>query len=476
MHILSMIQKERSLSLRRFLNELLPSFLLIVLSALSAFVFERHNIVSELICVLTVFLAFICLYSVLRLMIAQHAPFITLCAAVAFFHFKIFNEYFETIKLGLNDLIHHLPISLLITIIILISGTLVLSKLILSFFKQHAIRFLTLFALILGFQDLLGVWLKTQRLDFNSAFEMNRADTARPDIYILLADGYTSNASLLKNFKYVNGSFSQWLKSHKFNINNEAKCNYNITAASLASLFSLNYIGLKNGDLLSERQRKQCIEQGIKKSSLVRLLEQRSYKIKIVSPLLNEKLLPVPETTAPLDVKTLKNTPVGYYAVNNKWDKYYKNCRTMQGFDDYNRLLANLQISSAGPVFFFKHYMVTHPPYTINKTCVEREKISPADKYLSSIEIQNKYFEQDIISIKQRPHPRGYIVILLADHGSHITESDNIFMAYYTSDKSLLASNPQSSVSLMRLLFSQLKFASLPALPDKTFNVGYENF
>ena len=72
--------------------------------------------------------------------------------------------------------------------------------------------------------------------------EKEHDSPARPDIYLIIPDGYPSDAWLLSAMNYDNSEFTKALKDRGFTIAENAQSNYGATLLSLASLLNMRYV------------------------------------------------------------------------------------------------------------------------------------------------------------------------------------------------------------------------------------------
>lgn len=105
-------------------------------------------------------------------------------------------------------------------------------------------RFIHLALLLFIAIDLISIaWTKEKTVD-QSAKTAFRPCTGcpKPDIYFILLDEYTSSANMQQQFGYDNSAIDNYLKSNGFSIIKGSTSNYNLTAFSLSSIFSMNYL------------------------------------------------------------------------------------------------------------------------------------------------------------------------------------------------------------------------------------------
>lgn len=68
----------------------------------------------------------------------------------------------------------------------------------------------------------------------------------KPDVYLIIADEYAGQMTLKEKFGYDNSGFVNELRNRGFYVAERPKTNYNQTVYSMASLFAMDYLNLKN--------------------------------------------------------------------------------------------------------------------------------------------------------------------------------------------------------------------------------------
>ena len=102
-------------------------------------------------------------------------------------------------------------------------------------------------------------------------------DCPKPDIYLLLADGYPGNSSVKDLLGYDNSGFETQLKNRGFHIVDSSRSNYNFTAFSVASLLSMNYLpGIKGSH--HDKQDLEICKDEMRQSPLLSFLQNDGYR------------------------------------------------------------------------------------------------------------------------------------------------------------------------------------------------------
>jgi hypothetical protein len=99
---------------------------------------------------------------------------------------------------------------------------------------------------------------------------------SRPDIYLIILDGYSGNTALRKKFAFDNSRFENELRRKGFYVAANSFSNYNYTPFSLASMLNMTYLDLnmktKGPGNLNYAYRM------IRESSVIRFLDKNNYK------------------------------------------------------------------------------------------------------------------------------------------------------------------------------------------------------
>lgn len=99
----------------------------------------------------------------------------------------------------------------------------------------------------------------------------------KPDIYLLLADGYPGKASVKDLLGYDNSGFEIQLKNRGFHIVDSSRSNYNFTAFSVASLLSIDYLPGLKGSNHDKKDLEICMDE-MRNSSFLSFLQKDGYR------------------------------------------------------------------------------------------------------------------------------------------------------------------------------------------------------
>ncbi len=102
-------------------------------------------------------------------------------------------------------------------------------------------------------------------------------DCPKPDIYLLLADGYPGKDAVKDLLGYDNNGFEMQLKKRGFHIIDSSRSNYNFTAFSLASLLSMDYLPGLTGSNHDKKDLEICMNR-MRQSPFLSFLEKEGYR------------------------------------------------------------------------------------------------------------------------------------------------------------------------------------------------------
>jgi len=304
---------------------------------------------------------------------------------------------------------------------------------------------------------------KTDKLNLTSTC----VDKEKPDIFLIVLDGYPSSKSLKEDFHYDNGKTDSLLKDNHFFMSSLSRSNYNMTAFSLGSTMNLDYLkkGIE-GKTANVRRTMEAIET-LKSNVLMNFLEQQGYKIENygcfdfdVAPCQTKPFFwdfyysQIEDQTLYSRIRrdigrnfSVRNIFTGALRIpkSYKAEKAYHLYRNNYNF---NGLIKELSTRNDTPRFIYTHLILPHRPIfldsngkEVSDTAVLTEKINIKEGYLGQVKYTNTLL-QKIIPLIVAPSDRPRVVILEGDHGFREfgpeVPGDRMFMnlnAYYFSDR-----------------------------------------
>ena len=316
----------------------------------------------------------------------------------------------------------------------------------------------------------------------------------KPDIYLIIADGYPGRIELRDIFNYDNSSFENELKKRKFYLVDSSSSNYNFTPFSVSSMFDMSYLRGLAGSNTNKNDISLCYNT-LKKSKLMQFLRKKGYEFYnysifdfIKQPSLARPTF-LPRKTGPLTSQTFSHRLIrdlGYHLVTTF--KLPSSIRQLRNADlTNNNKLFSLTIETAGkfsdkPRFVYTHLVMPHYPYYFDSSGkVVPYKLltdeSPFDKkaFIGYLQYGNKkYLEliDHLLSSSATPP----IIILIGDHGfrefKDSVESKYHFMnlnAVLLPDSNYSGFyKGQSNVNQFRIILNSQFGQHLPLLKDST--------
>lgn len=148
---------------------------------------------------------------------------------------------------------------------------------------EKAIMFFNLLFVIFIVVDLtnLAFTLKKNTTTDNSISSTGskQHSIARPDIFFLLFDEYSSTQSLQHLYNFDNSANDSFLVQQGFHLLPKSRSNYPHTYLSMASCLNMDYIKWARPDLITKRQHYQDCLELIKNNEVVNFLSAAGYEI-----------------------------------------------------------------------------------------------------------------------------------------------------------------------------------------------------
>jgi hypothetical protein len=311
----------------------------------------------------------------------------------------------------------------------------------------------------------------------------------RRDIYYLLFDSYTSNASLKEFWGFDNSEITNYLRKKNFYIAENSHSNYNVTPYSLASSLNMSYVDVSEDSDLNLTMRVLPLRDFIRESSVAQKLQTEGYEILNLSPFsilkepefYNSKDLPDARYVLPRHL--LRKTFVGAmdtdFYVRIQPDTIFRIDRSLK------ELIASPRNR---PRFIYAHFMLPRSPYVFTK----EGQVKPSDQwrttdmqaksdgYLNQLIFTNQIIFNLIEQISEQYKPDEFpAVIIQGDHGSWVFDGDDgkretttIFNAYLLADHGeQLLYDDITPVNSFRVLFNHCFSGKYPLLEDRIFEV-----
>jgi hypothetical protein len=412
-----------------------------------------------------------------------------LAVFVSFFIYFFFGAVHDIIK----SLVHNFLSSYSFLLILLI-----LSYLFLLFhLKQIRLNrklavYLNFLFVLLIFTDIVLITLNVIRYDRKEFSIAATSSIFKPNIYLIVVDGYAGENQLKSTFNFQNDLFLNGLRALNFSVIKNANSNYSATPFSIASLLSMSYHNDLNNFKYTDKNLNYCYKK-ISRSDVVSGLKSVGYQffnysifdIQGEKSLINKTFLK--SGTELITSQTLWNR-VKRDLYENFIFSYMRNSYLYEHLimQDYynNELVYNRTIDlsfkySTSPKFVYTHLLMPHFPYYFNSN----GKLNSIDQ-LGPETINNKvlyleylqYANGKILALLNKliSGDKNALILLLSDHGFRYANDGNLIysnlLAIY--DKNHYISKIEtlnSNVNVFRLVFNSLFQSKLKLLPDKNF-------
>lgn len=318
---------------------------------------------------------------------------------------------------------------------------------------------------------------------------------AKPDIYLLVADGYAGKKSLEEVFGFDNSSFENELKKRAFYTVNNSISNYNFTPFSIASMLSLDYLTDLEGRNKSLSDRNLCYRK-INNNEVSGYLKYHGYDFRNCSIFQFAGKLPFRSTpyyltgmdlvTAQTFISRVKRD-LGFNLVTRFKIQSETDRVLMEEFrineELYKRTMEAASEVSTQPKFVYTHLEMPHYPYYFDRNGKPNElkdlgDVEPENlkNYLEYLQYANKKYLQLIDHIlKQSKNPP--VIFLMSDHGFREFKNDSVDHSYHFMNINAIHLplnnysgfyNGMSNVNHFRVFLNSQFQQQLPMLKDST--------
>jgi hypothetical protein len=340
---------------------------------------------------------------------------------------------------------------------------------------------------------------KPARLPVDSVKFDAAAVTKKPDVYLLVFDGYPGATSLKDSFNFTNDNLQQYLALNAFKPL-PVFANYDLTYFCMASTFNMQYVKKDFHQLhLTQRDfQKRGVE--INQAAIFTVFRSLGYQVNNFSIFEIDGLPPVSDKNSFLLSQAKLLTDKIFHKRLNRdvGDRlgriipFWKN-RDFYQHDTDNKHAEDLLIRSATekkqpPQFVYAHFMMPHGPYYFDSLGNKNpyEKISHytrwQDKalFLSYLKYVNKRMINMVDSIVK--HSPEAIIVVMGDHGFRSFNTtalyqpmrfDNLCAARFPDGKYYRMKDKWSSVNLFRYLFNSQFGQKIPYLSDSSITLRY---
>ncbi len=257
----------------------------------------------------------------------------------------------------------------------------------------------------------------------------------KPDIYLIVADGYPGEKELTDIFKYDNSVFENQLIKKGFRIIKNTKSNYNFTPFSISSMLNMDYLEGLEGSNTSKKDMSLCYET-IKKNKTLKFLLNQGYEFYNYS-IFNFEGQPtlayptfLPMKTKPITSQTFTNriiSDLSYHLITTfKFESSIKRRKNLDLTNNnlfYSLTQKIVAKNNKKPKFIYTHLIMPHYPYyydsqenLISYKLLTEDYIFNKKAFIEYLKYANKKYEElisNILSLSKDPP----IIIFMGDHG-----------------------------------------------------------
>lgn len=342
-------------------------------------------------------------------------------------------------------------------------------------------------------KQILNSRSSSQATSFSSCDSCNK-----PDIYIIILDGYAGVEQLQKDFNFSNSSFIDTLSKKGFKVFSATHSNYNYTPFSTAATLDMAYLD-SSKTLNNAKTGNEIALKTLYSNRLVSFLRSNGYT------LFNYSIFNIDGQASPVaDAFVPSNT--GFITANTFTSRFKKTVLlSIAGKLRFKKLVTSLlatanlnnkkiyelTIKNAGenksvPKIVYTHLLMPHHPYyysetgkKINFESASDIKLHDREAYLSYLKYTNREVTRlvDSILTKSSTDP---IIALFSDHGFRYNNKQNenlklsnLVSLYTPSHNYSGYKDSITNVNFFRMILNNEFKQNLPLLNDKFFFVNF---
>lgn len=322
-------------------------------------------------------------------------------------------------------------------------------------------------------------------------------DPTKPDIYVIILDGYARPDTLRTFFGFDDGPFLDQLESRGFDLASDSHSNYSVTAETLVTMLDMDYLGqiaqvanLHSGDPAANGQYRQAINH----NKVFDLMRGQGYQV--VATGSGWEQLALRQADVYMDggqlnsfeVALLRTSGLGFLIqqVAPDWLGDQTRDRIDGTFEELRQVA---ETPSSRPRLVISHTLAPHPPLVYgpdgehlridfsNAINIESDQETRA-AYVGQVAYVNSHVLPVLDALTTSPR-RPTVVILMSDHGSRLDtsagssvmspEADRNFFATLTPGHRGLFGDSPTPVNLFPNLLNAYLGMNLPILPDHSF-------
>lgn len=405
-------------------------------------------------------------------------------SVVLFFNVENVRLWLDSLDLGLIQA-HHLTLLLYITIFCI--GMIFIYK-IRDAKKPTKIIVITSAVILISFFPNFIIYSEND-MDSMSEFGVgyDLKFNEKPDIYLILLDGYAGNDSLKDDFMFDNSKFLNELQKRDFIVADNIFSNYFWTVFAMSSILNMNY----THDFEEHSTNDQVFYESLFSRNLIMsIFRDNEYETLYIDGggpwremyVADEVLC---RTTDSRMIQTLIETSAMKFIyggfTSRSWDEI-REC----AFNE----LEEVSQKSDKPKFVYAHIRSPHPPYTIDDAGkfiafeASNDEKELNERYVNQLKYTNEKINQvlsKLLSFEEKP-----IIILISDHGMHnkvdfdhkakedLIQSHSNFGAYYLPGVSMTDKYKDATpVNVFRLILNDYFEGNFERLEEKAFFIEH---
>jgi len=328
------------------------------------------------------------------------------------------------------------------------------------------------------------------------------APADRPDIYLIVLDGWARHDVLRGYFPEDDGAFLDGLRARGFRVLPESRANYAWTILSLASTLNMDYLDPVLGPAVPVDERQGLLAEMIRNGRAAQYLRGLGYRFvhfgstwgatssnpyadEVVTCrsgglLRNEYVRVLAETTA---LRAFSDWPGRDLA--ECWNEQYASLGEMGG--------------RPGPKFVLAHFLQPHHPYLFDRdgNVLRHATVSNQFELDGTLWARRDLYSGQMAYTGRRileavgrildESPQPPVIVVLSDHGPHVLDPRlgtietarlrlSTLMAVHVPGKPRLFPDRTSAVNTFRILFNHLFGAGFEVLPDRSFASAYKSW
>lgn len=402
----------------------------------------------------------------------------------------MFRQYFPSSFLNKYSFI--LPFSLLV-----LAGLFILLKKQKSDLKRFT-RYLHVLFLALLLVDAISLTNKIRKNNAVTLFppeKLTSCDSCpKPDIYLIVADGYPGEEQFREILHHDNGSFYAALRDRGFQITDSSISNYNFTFFSIASMLNLNYLASVKGSI-SDLRNIPAVRKAFRQGQLPAYLQSLGYRFYNYSHLdFSGHSSPAKPTfwindTRPVSNQTFLsrlNRDLGFHLLTTfrirPVNPYPRDLDLRNNELLYRETLRTAHAGTAFPKFVYTHLIMPHHPYYFDSAGkrIPDDSLTRAFAFNRHAAVQyityaNRKLLTLIDSIRiQSPAPP--VILLMSDHGFREIREEHLKPSMFLNLQAIRMPEGEypafykgmSNINFFRLFLNRQFKQALPLLKDST--------